>query len=550
MASIVSDEMNESVDLSNLKQKMLARLVLNDDILKHWTINEYLNNSEALDVESYERHLNNSETLDVKSYVKSYERHLNSVINLTLSSLDNIGLIDITDGQRGGGVSLKVYIIAVVLAAMYGVLDYGQTHQITLAVKMMDKQFDAISNDLETSAPHTSFVLKNIMGKIGTCDYYNPVSTKFESEKIVTNNLLPSNKMELIENKNKIANALNVFKPTESTKSPIDLNKVSESLDCQVSNVITAIEADAMLSVRDILQDTKIVYPTIWDKISTGFGLLGNPAATAVDVMNKVEFMGTQSMRRLTIKQQHISVLTIKFNNVIRNIQQIVSTRAMVVTNLGLAKKVIYGISIAGVKAVTGASVDSMALLVPTDIPSAITTAKATAIAEAIKMISLPLTYAIMDGTKPSEIKDKKGGRKKGRRTKKRKVMKGGLVDIAYVIENNEKQLKAFEKAVDINMNSTLQTIKGSDMEGGYWIIDVFNNNGEQGILLCFQEDIDFGDEGRRIQYFPPTLGQRGGRKKKKKTRKGKGKKSKKNKTKKGKKRKKKGNNKTKKKRR
>jgi hypothetical protein len=530
----LSDEMNESVDLSNLKQKMLARLVLNDDILKHWTINEYLNNSETLDV-------------------KSYERHLNSVINLTLSSLDNIGLIDITDGQRGGGVSLKVYIIAVVLAAMYGVLDYGQTHQITLAVKMMDKQFDNISNELETSAPHTSFVLKNIMGKIGTCDYYNPVSTKFESEKIVTNNLLPSNKMELIENKKTIETQLTAFKPVEFEMKSIDLNKVSESLDCQVSNVITAIEADAMLSVRDILQDTEIVDPTIWDKISTGFGLLGNPTATAVDLMNKVEFTGTQSMRRLTIKQQHTSVLISKFKNVIRNIQQIVSTRAMVVTNLGLAKKVIYGISIAGVKAVTGASVDSMSLVVPTDLPNAIITAESAAIVEAIKMISLPLTYAIMDGTKPSEIKDKKGGRKKGRRTKKRKVMKGGLVDIAYVIKNEVEQLKAFEeafeKAVDINMNSTLQTIKGSGMEGGYWIIDVFNNNGEQGILLGFQEEIDFGDEGR-IQYFPPTLGQRGGRKKKKKTRKGKGKKSKKNKTKKGKKRKKKGNNKTKKKRR
>ena len=71
-------------------------------------------------------------------------------------------------------------------------------------------------------------------------------------------------------------------------------------------------------------------------------------------------------------------------------------------------------------------------------------------------------------------------------------------------------------------------------MVGGYWIIGVCNNNGEQGILLGFQEEIDFGDE-ERIQYFLSTLGQRGGRKKKK-TRKGKGKKSKKNKTKKGKK--------------
>ena len=307
-----------------------------------------------------------------------------------------------------------------------------------------------------------------------------------------------------------------------------------------------------MLSVRDILQDNKIVDPTIWDKISTGFGLLENPTATAVNLMDKVEFIGTQAARRLIIKQQTTSVLTSKFKIVLSNINQIVTDKAVVVTNLGLVKKVIYGISIAGVKAVTGASVDSMALLVPTDIPSAITTAQAGAIAEAIKTITLPLTYAIMDGTKPSEIKDKKGGRKKGRRTKKRKVMKGGLGDITYVIENNEKQLKAFEeafeKAVDINMNSTLQTIRGSGMKGGYWIIDVFNNNGEQGILLGFQEEIDFGVE-ERIQYFLSTLGQSGGRKKKK-TRKGKGKKSKKNKTKKGKKRKKKGKKKTKKKRR
>lgn len=492
-----------SFDLIELKKEMLAALRLNDDILKHWTINEYLNNSETPDV-------------------KSYERHLNSVINLTLSSLDNMGLISIKGGQKGGAYSIKVYVIAVILSALYGVLDYGQTHQITLAVKMMDKQFDDISKELEKSAPHTSFVLKNIMGKIGTCDYYNPVSTKFESEKILTNNLLPSNKMELIENKKTIETQLTGFKPVEFEMKSIDLTKVSESLDCQVSNVITAIEADAMLSVTDILQDTEIVDPTIWDKISTGFGLLKNPTATAVDLMNKVEFAGTQSIKRLTIQQQQTSVLTSKFDIVLRNIQQIVRSKAVVVTNLGLAKKVIYGISIAGVKAVTGASVDSMSLVVPTDLTSAITTAQAAAIVEAIKMISLPLTYAIMDGTKPSEIKDKKGGRKKGRRTKKRKVMKGGLGDNTYVIENNEKQLTQFEKNVykNENMLRTLQTIKDSGMDGGYWIIGVFNNNGEQGISLGFQEE-------------PPTShGQQGGRKKN--TRKGK--KSKKNKTKKGKK--------------
>lgn len=405
MAAMAADG---SVGLIKLKEEMLARLVLNDDILKHWTINEYLNNRKEFNV-------------------KSYERHLNSVINLTLSSLDNMGLIGIKGGQKGGAYSIKVYVIAVILSALYGVLDYGQTHQITLAVKMMDKQFDDISKELETSAPHTSFVLKNIMGKIGTCDYYNPVSTKFESEKILTNNLLPSNKMKLIENKKTIETQLTGFKPVEFEMKSIDLTDVSKSLDCQVSNVITAIEADAMLSVTDILQDTEIVDPTIWDKISTGFGLLENPTATAVDLMNKVEFTGTQSIRRLIIKQQQTSVLTTKFNIVLRNIQQIVSTRAMVVTNLGLAKKVIYGISIAGVKAVTGASVDSIALVVPTDLTSAITTAQAAAIVEAIKMISLPLTYAIMDGAKSSENEDKEGGRKKGRRTKKRKVMKGGL---------------------------------------------------------------------------------------------------------------------------
>jgi len=396
-----------SFGLIELKEEMLARLVLNDDILKHWTINEYLNNSETPDVESY-------------------ERHLNSVINLTLSSLDNMGLISIKGGQKGGAYSIKVYVIAVILSALYGVLDYGQTHQITLAVKMMDKQFDNISKELKTSAPHTSFVLKNIMGKIGTCDYYNPVSTKFESEKILTSQLMLSYD-KLKENKKTITNAIVAFKPVESKKAPIDLTEVSESLDCQVSNVITAIEADAMLSVRDILQDNKIVDPTIWDKISTGFGLLENPTATAVNLMDKVEFIGTQAARRLIIKQQTTSVLTTKFNIVLSNINQIVTDKAVVVTNLGLAKKVIYGISIAGVKAVTGASVDSIALVVPTDLTSAITTAQAAAIVEAIKMISLPLTYAIMDVAKSSENEDKEGGRKKGRRTKKRKVMKGGL---------------------------------------------------------------------------------------------------------------------------
>ncbi len=521
----LSDEMNESVDLSNLKQKMLAQLVLNNDILKHWTINEYLNNNKTPDV-------------------KSYERHLNSVINLTLSSLDNMGLISIKGGQKGGAYSIKVYVIAVILSALYGVLDYGQTHQITLAVKMMDEQFDNISKELETSAPHTSFVLKNIMGKIGTCDYYNPVSTKFESKKILTSQLMLNDDI-LQKNIKTITNAIVAFKPVESKKAPIDLTKVSKSLDCQVSNVITAIEADAMLSVRDILQDTEIVDPTIWDKISTGFGLLENPTATAVNLMDKVQFIGTQAARRLTIKQQTTSVLTSKFNIVLSNINQIVTNNAVVVTNLGLVKKVIYGISIAGVKAVTGASVDSMALLVPTDIPSAITTAQSTAIVEAIKMISLPLTYAIMDGTTPSEIEDKKGGRKKGRRTKKRKVMKGGLGDNTYVIENNEKQLTQFEKNVYKNekMLRTLQTIRGSGMNGGYWIIDVFNNNGEQGILLGFQEE----PPTSRGQQEPPTSrGQQGGRKKKTI----KGKKSKKNKTKKGKKGKKKGKKKTKKKRR
>tara|TARA_B110000483_G_scaffold237018_1_gene311099 strand:- start:914 stop:1279 length:366 start_codon:yes stop_codon:yes gene_type:complete len=105
-----------------------------------------------------------------------------------------------------------------------------------------------------------------------------------------------------------------------------------------------------------------------------------------------------------------------------------VTDKAVVVTNLGLVKKVIYGISIAGVKAVTGASVDSMALLVPTDIPSAITTAQAAAIVEAINTITLPLTYAIMDGTKGGRKKKKtrKGkGKGKGKKSKKNKTKKG-----------------------------------------------------------------------------------------------------------------------------
>src|SRR5210317_1082919 len=122
---------DNSIGLTELKEKMLASLALNESILKHWTINEYLN-----------------ERVDFN--IVSYERHLNSVINLTLNSLNNIGLISIKDGQKGGAYSIKVYFIAVILAAMYGVLDYGQKHQITLAVKMMDKQLDAISKELVT----------------------------------------------------------------------------------------------------------------------------------------------------------------------------------------------------------------------------------------------------------------------------------------------------------------------------------------------------------------------------------------------------------------
>lgn len=408
MASMDADG---SIGLTELKEKMLARLALNESILKHWTINQYLTGSETFNGNAYKQHLNN-------------------VINLTLSSLDNMGLISIKDGQKGGAYSIKVYVIAVILAALYGVLDYGQTQQITLAVKMVDKQLDAISEELTVSAPHTSFVLKNIMGKIGTCDYYNPVTPGFESEKKLTGQLLSDNK-GLKENKELITKAIAEFKPVQTKKTSFDLTEVSKSLDCQVRNVITAIEADAMLSVNDILQDTedlKIVDPNIWDKISTGFGLLTNPTATAVDIMDKVEFTGTQSMRQLKIQQQQVSVLTDKFNIAIRNIKQIVSSKAVVVTNLGLAKKVIYGISIAGVKAVTGASVDSLALVVPTDIPSAMTTAQASAIVETIKIISLPLTYAVMDMSQPSktpEIEEITGGRKKKRKTRKRKVKKG-----------------------------------------------------------------------------------------------------------------------------
>ena len=529
-----------SIGLTELKEKMLTRLALNESILKHWTINEYLNKKETFNG-------------------NAYKRHLNSVINLTLSSLDNMGLISIKDGQKGGAYSIKVYFIAVILAAMYGVLDYGQKHQITLAVKMMDKQIDAISEELKVSAPHTSFVLKNIMGKIGTCDYYNPATVSFESEKKLTGQLLLSDNKGLKENKEKITNAIAVFKPVESKKASFDLTEVSKSLDCQVSNVITAIEADAMLSVKDILQDTedlKIVDPNIWDKISTGFGLLANPTTTAVDIMDKIEFTGTQSMRRLKIQQQQVSVLTDKFNIAIRNIKQIVSSKAVVVTNLGLAKKVIYGISIAGVKAVTGASVDSLALVVPTDIPSAMTTAQATAIVEAIKMISLPLTYAMMDMSQPSEtpeIEEITGGRKKKRTMKKRKVMRGGLANEEYVVANTPEQIADFmshtgkSQIMNDNLISTVNTINESGMEGGYWIILVLKDDEGMWVSLGYRDqgDRDFG-VGPHAKYFPDSLRQQGGRKKK--TRKGK--KGKKNKTKKGKKGKKKGKKKTKKKRR
>ena len=529
-----------SIGLTELKEKMLTRLALNESILKHWTINEYLNKKETFNG-------------------KAYERHLNSVINLTLSSLDNMGLISIKDGQKGGAYSIKVYFIAVILAAMYGVLDYGQKHQITLAVKMMDKQIDAISEELKVSAPHTSFVLKNIMGKIGTCDYYNPAMVSFESEKKLTGQLLLSDNKGLKENKEKITNAIAVFKPVQTKKASFDLTEVSKSLDCQVSNVITAIEADAMLSVKDILQDTedlKIVDPNIWDKISTGFGLLANPTTTAVDIMDKVEFTGTQSMRRLKIQQQQVSVLTDKFNIAIRNIKQIVSSKAVVVTNLGLAKKVIYGISIAGVKAVTGASVDSLALVVPTDIPSAMTTAQATAIVEAIKMISLPLTYAMMDMSQPSEtpeIEEITGGRKKKRTMKKRKVMRGGLANEEYVVANTPEQIADFmshtgkSQIMNDNLISTVNTINESGMEGGYWIILVLKDDEGMWVSLGYRDqgDRDFG-VGPNAKYFPASLRQQGGRKKK--TRKVK--KGRKNKTKKGKKSKKKGKKKTKKKRR
>ena len=538
MTSMAADG---SIGVTELKEKMLARFALNESIFNHWTINEYLNKRD-------------------KFNGKSYERHLNSVINLILSSLDNMGLISIRDGQKGGAYSIKVYFIAVILAAMYGVLDYGQKHQITLAVKMMDKQIDAISEELKTSAPHTSFVLKNVMGKIGTCDYYNPATASFESEKKLTNQLLLSDKKGLKENKETIANAIVKFKPVDPKSESIDLTEVSKSLDCQVSNVITAIEADAMLSVKDILQDTedmKIVDPNIWDKISTGFGLLANPTATAVDIRDKVEFTGTQSMRRLKIKQQQVSVLTEKFNIVIRNIKQIVSSKAVVVTNLGLAKKVIYGVSIAGVKAVTGASVDSLALVVPTDVPSAMTTAQATAIVEAVKMISLPLTYAMMDQlhlTEGPEIEEIKGGRKKKRTTRKRKVMKGGLAPEEYVIENTTEAIAEFmsyrskSQFMKDKLISTVNTIKESGMEGGYWIVLVLTDEDGTRVSIGYMEDREFIDVGPNAKYFPASLApQEGGRKKK--TRKVK--KGKKNKTKKGKKKNgKKGKKKTKKKRR
>jgi hypothetical protein len=509
-----------SIGLTELKEKMLARLALNESILKHWTINKYLNNKNTFNKEAY-------------------ERHLNSVINLTLSSLDNMGLIRIKDGQKGGAYSIKVYVIAVILAALYGVLDYGQTHQITLAVKMVDKQLDTISQEFVASAPHTSFVLKNIMGKIGTCDYYNPVTASFESEKKLTSQLLLSDKPELKKNKEKITNAIAAFKSVDSEKKSIDLTDVSKSLDCQVNNVITAIEADAMLSVTDILQDTKIIDPTIWDKISTGFGLLANPTATAVDIMDKVEFTGIQSMRRLNIQQQYVSVLTDKFNIVIRNIRQIVSSKAMVVSNLGLAKKVIYGISVAGVKAVTGASVDSLALVVPTDIPSAMTTAQATAVVEAIKMISLPLTYTMMDMSQPSktpDIEEITGGRKKKRTIKKRKVMKGGLASEEYVVANNKVAIDSFmsysnkSRFMKDNLISTINTMKESGMQDGYWIILVLNDDEGMWVSLGYidEGERDFG-VGPNATYFHASHRQRGGRKKK--TRKGK--KGKKNKTKK-----------------
>lgn len=414
--------MSSNFELKILKEKIFNELIKNDVIFKHWIINEYLNDKETF-------------------HPEHYEKHLNSIINLTISSLKNIGLINIVEMQKGGGFSIKVYIIALILAALYGVLDYGEKQQISIAVEMIDRELNDISEDLKDSAPHTSFVLKSIMDKIGTCDYYNPVTATFES-KMPTSQLLLTDKDGINKNKEIITKKMALYKSRPSNKKTVEITEVSETINCQINNIVKAIETDAMLSVNYILKDTAVIEPSIWDKFSTGFGLLANPTQTAVDVIGKAEFMGTQSSRRLSIQQSRIEELNKKYMIAITNIKQIVSNKAVVVTNLGIAKKLIYSISIAGLNAITGVNADSLALVLPNSIPTSIsavqTTVKSTAIVEVIKTLSLPISHFVMKLTESKqekpEIEVMEGGKKKktrkvngkkNKKVKKNKTKKG-----------------------------------------------------------------------------------------------------------------------------
>lgn len=401
---------SKDIELNKLKEILFIQLAKNDDIFKHWVINEYLNNKETFDL-------------------NGYKNHLDRIINLTISSLKNMNLINISKIQSGGGFSLKVFIIAIILAALYGVLDYGQKKQLDIGVKMIDKELNDISKELKDSAPHTSFVLKSIMDKVGTCDYYNPINAAFE-EKKTTSQLLLIDKEGINKSKEKITKNLALYKPTPSNKRSVELTEVSKTINCQISNIVKAIEADAMLSVNYILKDKDIIEPSIWDKFSTGFGLLANPTQTAVDIIGKAEFAGIQSSRRLSIQQARIDELNKKYMIAITNIKQIISQKGVVITNLGIAKKLIYSISIIGLNAVTGADVNNLGLVLPNSIPTSIaalkTSVKTTAIIEGINMLSLPITHFVMKQTEstPATNEIKGGKKRKTKRNRKKKNKK------------------------------------------------------------------------------------------------------------------------------
>lgn len=151
---------------------------------------------------------------------------------------------------------------------------------------------------------------------------------------------------------------------------------------------------------------------------------------------------------------------------------------------------------------------------------------------------------------KTQEVKG--GGKKK---QSKRNTMNDIIVHEEYVIKNTETARNAFKSHRDKgqfmknNLDSTMETINESGMEGGYWIVIVLTDEQGMRVSIGYLDELDGGAirVGPNAKYFPTSLSpQEGGRKKK--TRKVK--KGKKNITKKGKKKGRKGKKKTKKKRR